>query len=322
MRDPRTNENFLRWFDGSKVVNPDGSPRVMYHGTTDDFDTFDPAKIKAVDTDAPFNGFWFSGDHDTSPAFRNATNVMPVYLAIKNPAPWQIWRKVAKETMLDHRADKIGQRSRSVNDEVRHRLSDMGYDGILFNGRPDINAEELETTGETNFRDVRGYPYTLRKETKPEMVWGDVTDTFTSPQGEIVRKDGTREPLEMSLETLVAFIVDTPGADVSGFDFNDRIGVIKLPNGDRIESKMVTTHRPSKDWVHTGKDINQLAYYDGHEHITSYADLEDFISSHDLVWVCFFPQQIKSVYNRGSWDASSAKITEGLRGWIDIVSRI
>lgn len=322
MRDPRTNENFRRWFDGSKVVNPDGSPRVMFHGTTGDIAAFDPEKIKAVDTDAPFNGFWFSGDRETSPAFRDPTNIMPVYLSIKNPAPWQIWRKVAKETVADNRQSKIGERSRSVNDEVRHRLADLGYDGILFNGRPDIDAEELERTGETSFRCVRGYPYTLRRETKPEMVWGDVVDTHTAPQGEIVRKNGQREPLEMSLETLVHFVVDTPGADVSGFDFNTRVGVIGLPNGDRIESKLVTTQTPSKDWVHTGKDIDQLAYYDGNEHITSYADLEDFISSHDLVWVCFFPQQIKSIYNRGSWDGRSANISEGLRGWIDLVSRL
>lgn len=35
---------FARWFGDSKVVDEDGKPLVVYHGTTHDFDTFDPDK--------------------------------------------------------------------------------------------------------------------------------------------------------------------------------------------------------------------------------------------------------------------------------------
>lgn len=37
-------DKFSSWFRNSKVVNPDGSPRVVYHGTNADFDAFDVEK--------------------------------------------------------------------------------------------------------------------------------------------------------------------------------------------------------------------------------------------------------------------------------------
>ncbi|PZR73517.1 MAG: hypothetical protein DI537_46555, partial [Stutzerimonas stutzeri] len=209
------NDNFWKWFKGSVVVNSDGSPRVMYHGTSQDFDTFDPAKIKAVDTDAPFNGFWFSSDENTSPAFHNAKSVKAVYLAIKNPAPWQVWRKVAKEVYTANREGTIDPRSRSVNDEVRHRLGEMGYDGILFEGHPEINADELEQTGRTEFRNTRGAKLNLRKEKRKEVEWRDVIDTHTYPEAEVIRQNGTREPLKMDLSSIAALVVNSPGVDVS-----------------------------------------------------------------------------------------------------------
>ncbi len=64
-------KQFKRWFGNSiaLVKNSDGTPRAFYHGSVEDFDTFDKSRIRADDYDAPFNGFWFSSDENTSPAF-------------------------------------------------------------------------------------------------------------------------------------------------------------------------------------------------------------------------------------------------------------
>ena len=35
---------FKRWFGKSKVVNKDGTPRIVYHWTNDDFTIFDTSK--------------------------------------------------------------------------------------------------------------------------------------------------------------------------------------------------------------------------------------------------------------------------------------
>ena len=34
------NDNFWKWFGNSKVINRDGSPMIVYHGTKADFNTF------------------------------------------------------------------------------------------------------------------------------------------------------------------------------------------------------------------------------------------------------------------------------------------
>src|ERR1700733_8217473 len=35
--------NFKNWFGASKVVDDEGAPKVLYHGTTHNFDTFNPS---------------------------------------------------------------------------------------------------------------------------------------------------------------------------------------------------------------------------------------------------------------------------------------
>lgn len=100
---------FKRWFGDSKVVDAEGLPLVVYHGTGDSFDTFDPAKIGGNYRWS--KGFYFAATPeaaseyamsatDASPAQRGipgvfagspadtgrgGANVMPVYLAMSNP---------------------------------------------------------------------------------------------------------------------------------------------------------------------------------------------------------------------------------------------
>ena len=45
---PVETEPFKQWFGDSKIVNPDGSPKVMYHGTSANFSTFKPKQAKSV----------------------------------------------------------------------------------------------------------------------------------------------------------------------------------------------------------------------------------------------------------------------------------
>ena len=162
---------FKKWFGKSKIVNADGKPKVMYHGTAgSSFTVFDKEKIKTSDYDTPFNGFWFSSDPRTSPAMRDAKNVIPVYLSIKNPAPSEVWRKVSKEVYSTLNPSDIRKNARSVDDEVRYRLQDMGYDGIQYNGKPTINKQEFEKNGQTSFKSISGYSYTIAKNNKTGYV--------------------------------------------------------------------------------------------------------------------------------------------------------
>ena len=79
-------QQFKRWFGdwennpkrASKVVNEDGTPKVVYHGTNNDFTIF-----KSDD-----DTYWFSESYDDAEAMaeeRGRSNVMEMYLDIKKP---------------------------------------------------------------------------------------------------------------------------------------------------------------------------------------------------------------------------------------------
>ena len=147
----------------SAVRKDDGELRIMYHGSVDDFWKFDKDKIRPDDYDAPFNGFWFSSNEHTSPAFRDAKYVKAFYLDIKNPAPMNVWRTVAEQVNEDN---LLRDGARSYGDEVRYRLQDMGYDGVHWDGAYRFtknNLDEFNRIGKTTFNSTRGYSYDLIK---------------------------------------------------------------------------------------------------------------------------------------------------------------
>lgn len=79
---------FKRWFGDSKVVDAEGKPLVVYHGTNDTtvFDSFTPQKGEAIWFSDAENASSYSVDEWKSETFLgNQSQVIPVYLAIKNP---------------------------------------------------------------------------------------------------------------------------------------------------------------------------------------------------------------------------------------------
>ena len=194
-------EGQQEYFRNSVVRNADGNLKVMYHGSDIEFNEFDKNKIRSVDYDAPFNGFWFSSDPNTSPAMHDAKVRRAFYLNITNPAPSEVYDRVDREIdesytrairaafgedgtqgLYDDNANDRLQRelinqgwhegSRSMNDELRYRLQDMGYDGIHWDGIPDVNWNELYETGITTYKGMRGETRQLELYThNPDSAW-------------------------------------------------------------------------------------------------------------------------------------------------------
>ena len=89
-REVADNPNFKRWFGDSKVVDEDGNPLVVYHGTpSGDFEAFDSSKIGKRGTFASSKlGHFFSSNPQYAAmmaASEGSPTVYPVYLSIKNP---------------------------------------------------------------------------------------------------------------------------------------------------------------------------------------------------------------------------------------------
>lgn len=119
---------FKRWFEGSKVVDENGNPQVMYHGTPEDFTVFNTAD-RLADGSArnPMNdniGAFFTSDRPDAEDFsaRNASssaasNIHDVYLAIKNPLVFE---------------DQAEFRS-YLRKNSREDMEKAGHDGIIIN---------------------------------------------------------------------------------------------------------------------------------------------------------------------------------------------
>lgn len=54
-------KNFWKWFEGSKVIDEDGKPLIVYHGTTADFSEFKKDNLN-IESDLG-GGFYFTNNH-------------------------------------------------------------------------------------------------------------------------------------------------------------------------------------------------------------------------------------------------------------------
>lgn len=108
------NDAFWEWFGDSKVVDPNGNPMVMYHGTSGDIEAFDPDLIgSATDEGLYSRGFYFTPFHGngllhmgTAGAYTssNGGNIIPVYLSIQNPLKVMSanWGRVSADMLKGH----------------------------------------------------------------------------------------------------------------------------------------------------------------------------------------------------------------------------
>ena len=80
------NPNFKKWFGGSVVSNEDGTPLVVYHGSTRRFDHFD-SNMLGSGNDENGIGFYFTSKNRDALGYSegNEENVINAYLSIKNP---------------------------------------------------------------------------------------------------------------------------------------------------------------------------------------------------------------------------------------------
>jgi hypothetical protein len=132
---------FKSWFRDSKVVDTDGNPRVVYHGTTSEISEFKPTN--GVNGQIWGAGYYLTPDARYASSFAKdftkpradedtGGNVMPLYASLQNPL------QDAQE-MTDIKRE-VGSNGAAITAEVKRR----GYDGvdITIGGRPIVVAFE------------------------------------------------------------------------------------------------------------------------------------------------------------------------------------
>ena len=124
---------FKRWFGDSKVVDENGEPLVVYHGTDQEFDTFDAEQVSGG---ALGDGFYFA--EDLGEAESNGENIMPVYLSIQNPLVLSKLSEVERQTW-----NKLFEEEPAIAQE---KAIEGGYDGVLDDVYTDRNWVAFEPT--------------------------------------------------------------------------------------------------------------------------------------------------------------------------------
>jgi hypothetical protein len=104
------NDNFWKWFDGSKIVDEQGRPLVVYHGSQVSFDEF-------------YGDAYFTDDWHNADGYAAGEYVYEVYLSIKNPVIID-----GNGKKWDNIETPYGVTTRDVVANVDRSI----YDGIIF----------------------------------------------------------------------------------------------------------------------------------------------------------------------------------------------
>lgn len=163
-------ENFYKWFGDSKVVDEQGRPLVVYHGTNAEFDTFKKMKGKTYtflsEIEVERQGFFFTENRDV--AQNIGKNVMPVYLKstnifdLDNNYHSDFMKKFYKQ-LEDSQAEYLEYGASEpweffdgkTGKAFTKYLQESGYDGATFEETPYEDAETIKTNVVFNSNQIK-----------------------------------------------------------------------------------------------------------------------------------------------------------------------
>jgi len=158
---PEREENFKRWFGDSGMVDEEGNPLVMYHGTNTDFPAFEGSQMiwgsrgKELPSEFSFLSQNFAG---------GAANMVPIYMK--------------GQSMFD--ADRI-PKTTSIQDYVTELLEQSIERGREFTTEEEEQIANLEKTLADSAAN-QGYEYAPNYPrfhfwNYPELTFGDAEKT-------------------------------------------------------------------------------------------------------------------------------------------------
>lgn len=114
---------FKAWFGDSKVVDENGQPLVVYHGTkASDLSSFDIEKAGTNNDPGMWGtGFYFSPNRSMSAVYGD--NILPVYLSLQNPFI------VEQASRLPVEFKPV--RTKEGAEALRQTFIEKGYDGVI-----------------------------------------------------------------------------------------------------------------------------------------------------------------------------------------------
>ena len=255
-------EYFKRWFGDSKVVDENGEPLVVYHGTNADFNEFSYDKIGETFGKDKI-GFFFTSakseaenyaDYAVSKKNIGSKNIYPVYVSLQNPLTLKEWAETRyysnAQDYIDNNGDLIDIFDR-YTDEIIEFAESNNYDGIFFNDRENdysivvaFNPEQIKSVNNQGAFDAENpniyYQSSENEErnllmahaTKAERI-DDIIESgeFVAPSMSVTKKDS----IELSTKKFgdVLFLRNPRRIDFQNDNIYDRdIYSPRLPEPD------------------------------------------------------------------------------------------
>lgn len=274
------NDNFWRWFGNSKVVDTEGNPLVMYHGTTSEFDVFDITK-SGQSNDKAGVGFWFSPVEEFGNNFIRGVwygdkkeKVVRAYLSIKNPKIYKTFEP-DKQELSSVKKDLIDIKTKRAELEKNY-----GWNSVILG---------TTTMDEFNFFRGQAYKGEIRREVQlSREAYIKVVEQQKYLQTKIdsmIYTDAYEQ-----FRTDIYFFAGKTARDANIGGLGMAIDNIK---------EVVRSYRNSL--IQEG--------YDGIFILGTNFDASDAGGTNDQ-YVAFYPNQIKSIDNRGTWNNNSDNIYE------------
>jgi len=124
---------FKNWFGKSKMKNADGTPQVLYHGTTASFDRFDLDNPNKYDMGFLGKGIYLTLNEGHAKRYARQKSVrtnakeadrvvMPLYVRLENP-----YRETDRKTK-----QRIKEGGIAARNNYKNKLISEGYDGVLM----------------------------------------------------------------------------------------------------------------------------------------------------------------------------------------------
>lgn len=282
--DPTDSPDFQRWFEGSKVVDEDGEPIVMYHGTTHAFEAFDP------DLANPENdmgkGIYLSSSYDDV-----ATNYEGEGPDLTNRIE-RLAEQIEADEEIDYEEAKVKARERLYGGE------DQIIEAYAAIKNPIIIGGNNET-----FFDY-------------EEEYDEETDEYGEPTGSLLEfieslRAASEGYEDVDIDSVISVLMET-AIDDMGFSASDLIEVVKTSEG------LSYAQDEAGNLVNT--EIIRAAFQDmGYDGIIDYTVYDKFgpqrkgkamqgVYEDTFHAIAFYPNQIKSVDNHGTWNADDDRI--------------
>jgi hypothetical protein len=151
-----SNPNFRAWFGDSKVVNEDGTPKVLYHATPASFDVFKPG---GLDPEVSGPAIWLTDSKERQNAAhhtgrygneKTGLNVMPLYARIEHPLELTTRQQVERAARR-YAGDKKYPFPLIMDQHVVDKIRDAGYDGVIMHASAMNMAHEDRASFPTEY---------------------------------------------------------------------------------------------------------------------------------------------------------------------------